>query len=130
MRRICEIRIIKKKPRLSDILRIMKSKDLSNPKVKEDFKNKILALYDDSVKPQAEQDIKYEKLMSNFDRMQKVIVAQQQALDHLEKKATILQKRREEREKNPGLRQRGGKPSQMLRLKKEKSVQQQNLLQQ
>jgi hypothetical protein len=54
MRRICEIRIIKKKPRLSDILRIMKQKDLSNPKVKEDFKNKILALYDDTVKTVAE----------------------------------------------------------------------------
>jgi hypothetical protein len=75
MRRIIEIRIIKKKPRLTDILRIMKTKDLSNPKTKEDFKRKILALYDDDVKPEPEQDVKYEKLMSNFDRMQKVISA-------------------------------------------------------
>ena len=69
MRRIIEIRIIKKKPRLTDILRIMKTRDLSNPKIKEDFKKKILALYDETVKPEAEQDVKYEKLMSNFDRM-------------------------------------------------------------
>lgn len=69
MRRIIEIRIIKKKPRLTDILRIMKTKDLSNPKTRDDFKNKILALYDETVKPEAEQDVKYEKLMSNFDRM-------------------------------------------------------------
>jgi hypothetical protein len=54
MRRIIEIRIIKKKPRLTDILRIMKTKDLSNPKTKEDFKRKILALYDDDVKPEPE----------------------------------------------------------------------------
>lgn len=48
MRRIIEIRMIKKKPKLTDLLKMMKGKDLTDPKVKADFKNKILALYDES----------------------------------------------------------------------------------
>lgn len=47
MRRIIEIRILKKKPRLNNILKMLKGKDLKDPKVKEDFKRKILALYDE-----------------------------------------------------------------------------------
>ena len=39
--------------------------------------------------------------MGNFDRISKVISAQQVALDNLDKKITVLQKRREEREKDP-----------------------------
>lgn len=48
MRRINEIRMIKKKPKLTDMLKMMKDKDLSDPKVKEDFKRRLLALYDES----------------------------------------------------------------------------------
>jgi hypothetical protein len=48
MRRIIEIRQIKRKPKLTDMLKMMKGKDLSDPKVKEDFKRRLLALYDGS----------------------------------------------------------------------------------
>jgi hypothetical protein len=49
MRRINEIRLVKKKPKFTDMLRNMKGKDLSDPKVKADFKKRMLALYDDEV---------------------------------------------------------------------------------
>ena len=101
MRRIIEIRMIKKKPKLNDILKMMKGKDLSDPKVKADFKRKIFALYDENEQQKGEEDAKYDKLMANFDRVQKVLSAQQMALDNLEKKVTVLQKRREERETDP-----------------------------
>jgi hypothetical protein len=69
MRRINEIRLVKKKPKFSDMLKSMKGKDLSDPKVKADFKKRMLALYDDEVEEAPEQDMKYEKLMSSFDRI-------------------------------------------------------------
>lgn len=47
MRRVIEIRIIKKKPKLTDVLKMMKGKNLSDPKVKEDFKRRLFALYDE-----------------------------------------------------------------------------------
>lgn len=102
-RRIIEVRMMKKKPKLSDIMKLMKQKDLSNPKTREDFKKKILSLYDDESQKKNDrvEDPKYDKLMSNFDRIQKVVNAQQVALDSLEKKVTVLYKRREEREINP-----------------------------
>jgi hypothetical protein len=69
MRRINEIRMAKKKPRLTDILKQMKGKDLQDPKAKEDFKKKILALYDNEHQKVVEVDTKYEKLMGSFDRI-------------------------------------------------------------
>mmetsp|Transcript_3429 Transcript_3429/g.2416 ORF Transcript_3429/g.2416 Transcript_3429/m.2416 type:complete len:95 (+) Transcript_3429:433-717(+) len=70
MRRIIEVRIQKKKPKLSDVLKIMKQKDLTNPKVREDFKKKFLALYDpESSKNMKVEDVKYDKLKNTFDRI-------------------------------------------------------------
>ena len=69
MRRIIEIRMIKKKPKLNDLLKMMKGRDLSDPKVKADFKRKILALYDEDHHGPPEEDAKYDKLMANFDRV-------------------------------------------------------------
>ncbi len=46
-RRIIEIRILKRKPKLSDILHLMKLRDMSNPKVREEFKRKLLNLYEE-----------------------------------------------------------------------------------
>ena len=98
MRRIIEIRLFKKRPKLSDIMKIMKRRDMTDPKVKEEFKRKILSLYDETSKNHDVDDPKYDKLMSNFDRLQKVLNAQHVALETLEKKVSVLQKRREERE--------------------------------
>lgn len=50
MRRIIDIRIQKKKPRLTDIVKLMSKIDKNNHKAKQDFKNRFLALYNDSEK--------------------------------------------------------------------------------
>jgi hypothetical protein len=47
MRRINEIRLVKKKPKFTDLIKAMRGKDLSDPKTRADFKKKLLALYDD-----------------------------------------------------------------------------------
>ena len=69
MRRLIEIRIQKKKPKLSDILKLMKQRNLTNPKVRDDFKKRFLALYEDDNKHQKIEDPKYEKLKQTFDRI-------------------------------------------------------------
>ena len=46
MRRLIDIRIQKRKPKLSDIMKLTRALDMSNPKVKEDFKKRFLALYE------------------------------------------------------------------------------------
>jgi len=106
MRRVIEIRQQKMKPKLGDILKLfrgsLKGKSVKDdPKAKEELRNKLIALYDDSQADHQEDDVKYNRLMSNFDRIQKVLSAQQITLDHLVKKVTQLHKRREERERNP-----------------------------
>jgi len=71
------VRIQKKKPKLSDVLKIMREKDLSNPKVREDFKKKFLALYDPEMQKNVKvEDVKYDKLKNTFDRIQKVVGSQ------------------------------------------------------
>ena len=50
IRRIIEIRIHKRKPKLNDILKLMKQRDLTNPKARDEFKKRFLALYDDDRK--------------------------------------------------------------------------------
>lgn len=86
-------------------MKLMKKRDLTNPKTKDEFKKRILSLYDDEANEKEKiDDPKYDRLMGNFDRISKVISAQQVALDSLDKKVSVLQKRREEREKNPDKR--------------------------
>jgi len=68
MRNVNEIREFKKRPKLKDLLNMMKGKNMKDPKVKEQMRNLILVLYDpESVV--AEEDVKYNKLMQNFDRI-------------------------------------------------------------
>ena len=53
----------------------MKQKDMSNPKVRDEFKKKLLVLYDGQHKGEKLEDKNYDKLMSNFDRLNKVLSA-------------------------------------------------------
>jgi hypothetical protein len=55
----------------------MKTKDLSDPKLKEQFKNRLLSLYDENVDASNDKidDPKYEKLQHNFDRISKILSA-------------------------------------------------------
>ena len=64
---------------------------------KAEMKKSLYALYGDEPDVITE-DLKYEKLMGHFDRISRILSAQSMALDHLEKKVTIILKRREERE--------------------------------
>jgi hypothetical protein len=50
MRRINEIRQVKKKPKFTDMLKAMRGKDLKDPKIREDLKKRLLAFYDDGIK--------------------------------------------------------------------------------
>jgi len=75
-RRIIELRVLKRKPKLADILRLMKMRDMTNPKVREEFKRKLLNLYDEgSQKNEKMEDKNYDRLMGNFDRLNKVLTA-------------------------------------------------------
>lgn len=75
-RRMIEIRVLKKKPKLSDILRLTKMRDMTNPKVKEEIKRRLLSLYDEgNQRNEKVEDKNYERLMSSFDRLNKVLNA-------------------------------------------------------
>ena len=86
-RRIIEIREIKKKPKLSQILEYFNKQ--GNKNNKDRLVNKLKLLYkrkDNHPKQHFNQDPKYEKLMSSFDRIQKVLGVQQLTLEQLDKK--------------------------------------------
>jgi len=98
-RRIIEIREIKKQPKLSGLLAMFK--DIrTNPEAREKLIQKLTFLYDTNKAGfVAKQDIKYERLMSSFDRIRKILQVQGDAFDSIDIKMTKLLKRRQEREK-------------------------------
>ena len=57
------------------------------------------------------EDIKYDRLMSAFDRVQKVLDLQQVTFEQLDQKVSKLQKRRQKREEHGGLDLRGSAPA-------------------
>ena len=91
MRRILEIRLEKQKPKLSDLLKMFKGKDLSNPKDKEALRKKMMELYEEQDNV-AKEDVKYTKLMSSFDRICNVFNHQLSAIMKIDKRITQLQK--------------------------------------
>ena len=112
---VIDIREVKKKPKLGDLLKLLDEKlgnEISHEE-KQKKKQQILAqLYGkkgDNELQFAHQDIKYEKLMSSFDRLFKGLNINLNTLEFLEKKVFNLQKRRQERE------QLGGKQQNVLR---------------
>lgn len=71
MRIVIEIRDRKKKPKLRDFIALYRSKK-DQPGAKEEFQKKFKLLY--SIDNNGEEDVedeKFDKLMSNFDRIQR-----------------------------------------------------------
>jgi len=84
MRRVIEIRLEKQKPKLNDLLKMFKGKD------KKALKSKMISLYEEQ--ENVEENLKYTKLMSLFDRIFKVLSFQLSALGKIDKRMTKLQR--------------------------------------
>ena len=71
MRIVIEIRERKKKPKLKDFIQLYKTKK-SIPGSKEEFQKKFYMLYStENRENEAGEDEKFDKLMGNFDRIQR-----------------------------------------------------------
>lgn len=97
MRIIIEIRERKKRPKLSDFLKVYKSRQ-NEKDAKDRFKKKFQMLYAGEANDTQQEDPKFRHLMQNFDRIQKQLSQQQQALSHLVKRVNNLIEHRERRE--------------------------------
>ena len=97
--RILEIQEQKRKPKLSDILKFFSKFDTSKPEIKDMLVEKIILLY--SNKPMnltTQEDAKYERIMTSFDRLKKSLTHQHESLIEIDIKVGNLIKRRLERE--------------------------------
>ena len=70
MRIIIEIRERKKRPKLSDFLKVYKSRQ-NEKDAKDRFKKKFQMLYAGEANDNQQEDPKFRHLMQNFDRIQK-----------------------------------------------------------
>jgi len=89
----------KRKPRLGDILKFFSKFDTSKPEIKDMLIEKIKLLYSD--KPMTittQEDAKYERIMTSFDRLKKSLTHQHESLIEIDIKVGNLIKRRQERE--------------------------------
>lgn len=98
MRIVIEIKERKKRPKLGDFIQYYKERS-NQPGAKEEFQQKFLMLYGDQDINDKVEDKKFDKLMLNFDRIQKQLSQQQQALSFLLKRVNNLIERREKNEK-------------------------------
>ena len=76
MRIVIDIRDRKKKPKLSDFLKVYRTKK-SEPTAKVEFQRKFLLLYAGEEAVESKEDKKFDKLMGYFDRCQKQLSQQQ-----------------------------------------------------
>ena len=76
MRIIIEIRERKKRPKLSDFLKVYKSRQ-NEKDAKDRFKKKFQMLYAGEANDTQQEDPKFRHLMQNFDRIQKQLSQQQ-----------------------------------------------------
>ena len=113
MRIVIDIRERKRKPKLRDFIQKYKEKLATTDDkraAKEEFQRKFRMLYGGSNDENAE-DVKFNKLMSNFDRIQKALSHQQQAISHIVKRVNHLTERRERKEQQ----KRGEKKNELER---------------
>lgn len=91
--RILEIQEQKRKPKLPDILRAFKNQ--STPEQKNMIVDKIKLLYSNTpVKISTQEDPKYERIMTSFDRLKKSLSHQYESLIEVDIKVGNLIKRR------------------------------------
>jgi hypothetical protein len=107
MRIIIEIRERKKRPKLSDFLNFYRDKK-HMPNAKEEFQKKFRMLYSGEDADAGGEDPKFDKLIKHFDRIQKQLSQQQQALSFLVKKVNNLIERRDKKEKAILEKRQGG----------------------
>lgn len=105
-RRIVEIRDYKKKPKLHEVIETY-TKQFGNIENSKDFiAEKIRQLYekDDAHeevgRPVHVESVKYEKIMSSFDRITKVLTTNDETMNALNRNMAKLLRRRQEREMN------------------------------
>ena len=114
-RRLSEVRERRKKPKLKEVKAACLAR-FGALDAKDVMKRTLVQLYKKSgdvlmrVKMDGE-DIKYDRLMSAFDRVQKVLDLQQVTFEQLDQKVSKLQKRRQKREEHGGLDLRGSAPA-------------------
>ena len=93
--RITAIRERKRKPKLRDLLKLVRE----NPNVnKDDILNKLIQLYSNKNATLVTEDEKFDKMSGYFDRMKKVFQIHQETLGDIDQKLNQLMKRRQDRE--------------------------------
>jgi polyhydroxyalkanoate synthesis regulator phasin len=92
MRRLGEIRALKSKPSLKDmIMESLKKKNQKDEKVRQQIKKKVLEMYEVQAAAVLEDDdIWYNRIIANIDRLLKILTAQTTAIDSLERKINNL----------------------------------------
>lgn len=93
---ILKIREQMKKPKLSELLETLKSN--SDSQARDALLQKMLHLYQKDEDQEQKPDIKYERLMSSFDRIQKSMNIWLECFDGMENKIQKLLMRRQKRE--------------------------------
>lgn len=93
MRRVIEIREEKKKPKLSDLLKMFEGKNLSDPKVRDQLKKKLYALYEETDEVKANQFSTLNKLL---EQIQKALKEQQESFKRMDDRLTQVDKIRKE----------------------------------
>ncbi len=98
MRIILDIRERRKKPKLRDFIELYRT-NKHKEGAKEEFQKKFRMFYDTNLQPAGEgEDEKFDRMMSNFDRIQRQLTQQQQALSHVVTRINNLGERRERKE--------------------------------
>lgn len=93
---ILKIREQMKKPKLGELLDTLKSN--SDPQARDALLQKMLHLYQKDEDQEQKPDIKYQRLMSSFDRIQRSMNIWIECFDGMEKKIQKLLMRRQKRE--------------------------------
>ena len=92
LRRINEIRRLKMKPSLKDMIMLsLKEKNKKDEKLRNVLKKKIIEIYENDDKNTFEMgDLWYNRVMINVDRILKILSSHVIAIDNIEKKLNKL----------------------------------------
>lgn len=95
IRRLTEIRALKSKPSLKDMIsEYMKKKNEKDERARVRIKEQVLQIYEQKTFEQfTEQDPNFNKIIVHIERVLKITTAQTLAIDSLERKITNLSKR-------------------------------------
>ena len=104
MRIIIDIRNRKNKPKLTHFIQVYREKKresgASKAAIKAEFQNKFRMLYGEDQEEEKAEDIKFDQMMLNFNRLQDQLNVQQQQLSGLIKQVNATIDRRDKKENN------------------------------